>query len=183
MTWCLIKGYGTYFSTGKRYLCRSVINGVWRCSVDSTDWWAQYQGVVNTVPYKAVILLPYGATLSFLFTRIRPARPGFNSQQGLGIFLFTTAFRPVLWPSQPPLQWILGALFPGLMQLGPVADHSPPCSAKVNACSYTSTPPYVFMAWCLVKPRDDFTFTLPRWSFRGGEDSRSSGLWRRVMLW
>jgi len=28
MTWCLIKGYGTYFSTGKRYLCRSVINGV-----------------------------------------------------------------------------------------------------------------------------------------------------------
>jgi hypothetical protein len=26
--------------------------------------------------------------------------------------------------------------------------------------SYTSTPPYVFMAWCLVKRRDKFTFTF-----------------------
>jgi hypothetical protein len=29
-----------------------------------------------------------------------------------------------------------------------------------NAWSYTSTPPYVFMAWCFVKHRDNFTFTL-----------------------
>jgi hypothetical protein len=28
-----------------------------------------------------------------------------------------------------------------------------------NAWSYTSTPQYVFMAWCLVKRRDNFTFT------------------------
>jgi hypothetical protein len=27
--------------------------------------------------------------------------------------------------------------------------------------SYTSTPQYVFMAWFLVKHRDNFTFTLP----------------------
>jgi hypothetical protein len=26
--------------------------------------------------------------------------------------------------------------------------------------SYTSTPQYVFMAWCLVKHRDNFTFTF-----------------------
>jgi hypothetical protein len=31
------------------------------------------------------------------------------------------------------------------------ADHSPPPTAAVNAWSYTSTPPYVFMAWCLIK--------------------------------
>jgi hypothetical protein len=37
-----------------------------------------------------------------------------------------------------------------------------PSSAEVkNAWSYTSTPQYVFMAWCLVKHRDNFTFTLP----------------------
>jgi hypothetical protein len=30
-----------------------------------------------------------------------------------------------------------------------------------NAWSYTFTPQYVFMAWYLVKHRDNFTFTLP----------------------
>jgi hypothetical protein len=29
-----------------------------------------------------------------------------------------------------------------------------------NVCSYLSTPPYVFLAWCLVKHGDNFTFTL-----------------------
>jgi hypothetical protein len=32
------------------------------------------------------------------------------------------------------------------------ADHSPPFSVEVkNAWSYISTPPYVFMVWCLIK--------------------------------
>jgi hypothetical protein len=47
-----------------------------------------------------------------------------------------------------------GALSQGVKWLGNEADHSPPSSAKVkNAWSYTSTPPYIFMAWCLVKYR------------------------------
>jgi hypothetical protein len=51
--------------------------------------------------------------------------------------------------------------FPGVKWLGCEADHSPPCSAEVkNAWSYTSTPQYVFMAWCLVKHKDNFTFYL-----------------------
>jgi hypothetical protein len=38
-------------------------------------------------------------------------------------------------------------------------DHSPSSSAEVKtAWSYTSTPQYVFMASCLVKHRDEFTF-------------------------
>jgi len=38
------------------------------------------------------------------------------------------------------------------------ADHSPPSSSEVNkAWSYTSTPPYVFMAWSLVQHRDNLT--------------------------
>jgi hypothetical protein len=41
------------------------------------------------------------------------------------------------------------------------ADHLPPSSAEVkNAWSCTSIPQYVFMAWCLVKHRDNFTFYL-----------------------
>jgi hypothetical protein len=31
---------------------------------------------------------------------------------------------------------------------------------STNAWSHTSTPLYVFMAWCLVKHRDNFTFTF-----------------------
>jgi hypothetical protein len=43
---------------------------------------------------------------------------------------------------------------------GSEADHSPPSSAEVkNAWSYSSTPYYVFMEWCLVKHRHNFTFT------------------------
>jgi hypothetical protein len=50
--------------------------------------------------------------------------------------------------------------FPGGKAARHEADHSPPSSAKVkNAWSYTSTPQYVLMAWCLVKHRDNFTFT------------------------
>jgi hypothetical protein len=49
----------------------------------------------------------------------------------------------------------------GVKQSGHKADHSLPSSAKVkNAWSYISTPPYVFTVWCLVKCRDNFTFTL-----------------------
>jgi hypothetical protein len=42
--------------------------------------------------------------------------------------------------------------FPIVKRPGLEADHSPPSSVVVkNAWSYTSTPQYVFMAWCLVK--------------------------------
>jgi hypothetical protein len=54
-----------------------------------------------------------------------------------------------------------GTLPLGVKRPGREADHSPPSSAKVkNAWSYTSTPKYVFMVWCLVKHRDNFTFTF-----------------------
>jgi hypothetical protein len=52
----------------------------------------------------------------------------------------------------PPIQWV-----PGVKRQWPEIDHSLPSSAEVkNAWSYTSTPQYVFMAWCLLKHRNDF---------------------------
>jgi len=47
------------------------------------------------------------------------------------------------------------------------ADHLPPSSAEVNAWIYTCTHPYVFMAWCLVKHRDNFIFILLYLNLRG----------------
>jgi hypothetical protein len=67
---------------------------------------------------------------------------GFDSRRGLGIFLFTTASRMALGPTQPPIQWVPGALSLGVKQPEREVDHSPPCSAEVkNAWSYTSIPP------------------------------------------
>jgi hypothetical protein len=87
----------------------------------------------------------------------------FDSRRGLGIFLFITVSRTALGPTQPPIQWIPAALSLGVKRPRHEADYSPPSSAEVkNTWSYTSTPPYVFMAWCLVKYRDNFTlyFTI-----------------------
>jgi hypothetical protein len=67
------------------------------------------------------------------------------------------------WPTQPPIQWVREALSLRVKQSGREADHSPPSSADVNnAWSYTFTPQYVFVAWCLVKHWDNFTFTFYR---------------------
>jgi hypothetical protein len=45
--------------------------------------------------------------------------------------------------------------------LNAIVEYLPPSSAEVkNAWSYTSTPKYVFMAWCFVDLRDNFTFYL-----------------------
>jgi hypothetical protein len=63
-----------------------------------------------------------------------------------------TAYRPALGPTQPPMQWVLGALSLGLKRPGRGADHSAPCSAEVkNTWNYASTPQYAFIVWWLVK--------------------------------
>jgi hypothetical protein len=81
-------------------------------------------------------------------------RTGFAFQQGEGFFLFANVFRPALGSSQPPIQWISGALSSGVKRSGHEDDYSPPSSAEVkNAWSYTSTRLYVFMAWYLIKRR------------------------------
>jgi hypothetical protein len=57
---------------------------------------------------------------------------GFDSRWGLGIFLFTTASRTALGPTQPPIQWVPGVLSLGVKRLGREADHSLPSSAEVK---------------------------------------------------
>jgi hypothetical protein len=59
---------------------------------------------------------------------------GFDSQRGLGIFLFTTASRTSLGPTQLPIQWVPGALSLGIKRLGREADHSSQSSFEVKEC-------------------------------------------------
>jgi hypothetical protein len=81
---------------------------------------------------------------------------GVEFRQGLGIFLCTTAFRPVLGRTQHPEAYLLGIKRPERE-----ADHSSQSSAQVkDAWNYTSTPRYAFMAWCSVKAQGQL-YLLP----------------------
>jgi hypothetical protein len=87
---------------------------------------------------------------------------GFYSRQGLGILPFTTASRMALEPTQPPIQWVPGALSWGVKRPGREADHSPPSSAEakewVELYLHSSNMP----SWrgAQLKHRDNFTFTF-----------------------
>jgi hypothetical protein len=59
------------------------------------------------------------------------------------IYMFSTASRTALGPTQLHIQWISGALSVGVKRPGREADHSPPSSAEVKE----------FVAWCLVEHR------------------------------
>jgi hypothetical protein len=84
---------------------------------------------------------------------------GVRVPESAGTFLFTTASRPSLGSTQPPIQWVPGALSWGVKRPESVTDHSPLSSAEVkNVWRYTSTPQYTYMAWCSVK--EEFYFEV-----------------------
>jgi hypothetical protein len=49
-----------------------------------------------------------------------------------GNFLFATTLRPALGPTQPPIQWVSGALSLVVKQSGREADHSSASRAEVK---------------------------------------------------
>jgi hypothetical protein len=73
---------------------------------------------------------------------------GPSSSPGVGKnFLFSKSSRLTLGYIQPPIQWVLVALSPGVKRPRREANHSPSASAEVKKTwIYTSTPSYVFMA-------------------------------------
>jgi hypothetical protein len=62
-------------------------------------------------------------------------RPGFNSREGQGLFLFVSAPRPALKRIQTPIKWITVSVSPGVKRPVREADHSPPSSAQVAGIS------------------------------------------------
>jgi hypothetical protein len=85
-------------------------------------------------------------TILYLLSNLSDVAPGygldgwgFESRQGLGIFLSTTASRPTLGPTQPSIHWVPGALSLGIKRPGYEADHSPPSNGEVKnalSCSW-----------------------------------------------
>jgi hypothetical protein len=69
--------------------------------------------------------------LSWYSDGLRAGRLGFDSRHGK-ISLFSIASRPALESTQPPIQWVPGAIPTELKRLGLEADHSPPSSAEVK---------------------------------------------------
>jgi hypothetical protein len=55
-----------------------------------------------------------------------------SSPAGVKNFAFSMLCRPALGPTKPPIQWVPGALSPGVERPGRQADHSPPASAEVK---------------------------------------------------
>jgi hypothetical protein len=47
---------------------------------------------------------------------LQVGRPGFDPRQRQRIFPLISASRPALGPTQPPVQWVLGALPPGVQR-------------------------------------------------------------------
>jgi hypothetical protein len=82
--------------------------------------------------------------------------------RGLGIFLFTTASRTVLGPTQPPIQWVPGALSLRVKRPGRVADHSLPSSSEVKEWVelYLHSPNTPSWRGTQLKHRDNFTFYM-----------------------
>jgi hypothetical protein len=58
----------------------------------------------------------------------------FESRQGLEIFFYTTASRPALRPTQPPVKLVPGTLSLGITRPGREADNSPSSNAEVKEC-------------------------------------------------
>jgi hypothetical protein len=59
---------------------------------------------------------------------------------------YSMSSRPALGLTQPPIQWVLRALFAEVKRPGSEADHSPPVAPRLKKRAYTSILPYVFMA-------------------------------------
>jgi hypothetical protein len=65
-----------------------------------------------------------------------------------------------LGPTQLPVQCVLGSVSTGVRRPGRKANHSPPSGAEFKNGGAIPSLPNIFMAWCLVKPGDNFTFAL-----------------------
>jgi hypothetical protein len=111
---------------------------------------------IATATHSVVYLSDTRGSSVSIVTRLRVGRPGFDSWQGKGFFSLCHCVQTDFAAHVAFYTVRTGDSFPG-DRPGREANHSPSSSAEIkNAWSYTSTPKYVFMAWCSFKYRDNF---------------------------
>jgi hypothetical protein len=86
-------------------------------------------GIMHKINYLSI---PEPGELCQYSDMLWAEQPGFDSWQELEIFLYSTVSRLALGPTQPPIQWVLGALSLGVKRPGHEAESSPPSSAEVR---------------------------------------------------
>jgi hypothetical protein len=87
--------------------------------------------------------------------RVPVGRSGFNFELGLR---FLSSLQPSdwLWDLQASYPKVTGECFPEVKLAGREADQSALSNAEIkDIWSYTSTLPYFFVVWCLIKYRDN----------------------------
>jgi hypothetical protein len=126
----------------------------WQCPVNSPVTCLIWTLLI----FNSSVFIPLGGPHSSvsIVTRLQIGWPEFSSQQEN--FLLAARSRLALGPTQPLIQWVPGALSPGIKWIQHETDHSPPANAEVkNEWSYSSSQPHIFMVWCLINTRDNFT--------------------------
>jgi hypothetical protein len=130
-------------------LCRFMLSCLLQKPVNAFDFSVFSLGIRDIFVFFTILVFQllgsgYGRWPQDMLTRMK----------GNSIFLFTTASRPALGPTQPPIQCVPGTLSLRVKWPGREADRSPPSCAKIkNEWSYTSTLQYALMAWYWVKKK------------------------------
>jgi hypothetical protein len=114
------------------------------------------------IPFRKYMHFNLPGQLSRYSGWLRAGWWGFECRRELGIFLFTTASRPALGPTQSPIRWEAGALSLGIKRPGREADYSPPFTAEVKECVelYLHSPNTPSWRGAQLKHRNNFTFTF-----------------------
>jgi hypothetical protein len=89
------------------HILRNIMNKNFAIFRGILPYWVKAPGNYNFIHTHEAVYL------SRCSDELRTGRTGFDFRQGKDIFFYSTASRPALWPTQSPIQWVLGTLSSG----------------------------------------------------------------------